>query len=344
MSLNDPTPPEPPKEFKTLQQIWRDFENLQRRKQETHIPTAYWLAERNGAPYIFKDTPDGPEYRVMFMFAKSESNQFIAAKYTEHDGALTRDSYLEYSFADLGRLVDRTGAGFVPVPLPAQSQTDTAQELPAAIEPQQPTPLQQSPAETEETTAAAGHVRAATNDLLQKIPEQGRRSAQRVWEQIKVLRQSPDFRLNWQGVFNEYDIPQRLRDMREGESEDKTKLGIRLCQQTQMRIGYKPKDLDDAKANAIPTLIIRIVRKWKELESGQTEWRFSAPQVRAFAAFVAALEDLWENRSDFLRELHRKKIGQVVIDSGGLISQSGEKLKELLTMAIAFGMVPEDKE
>lgn len=363
MTVDTIKPPEQPKGFKKLDDIWKDVQKL---NPDAQIDTLYWLAERDGTIYPFKDASDEPEHHVLFRFGKSGTN-FAAAKYTEHDGVLIPDSYLEYSFPELGRLVDRSRAGgFVPLekrevpaePAPEDKQTTPEEPANEDVPPwegsdhfPERTPLQpvapasaEKPDEVENNSNGLKHVYAASTDLLRTLTEQGKHSAARVWGQIRVLRRSPDFRLHWQNTFDEYNIPERLADLAPGASETETELGVRLFQQKQMRIGYKPKDVDDATAHAVPTLIIRLVRKWREFEKDQETWNFSAPQVRAFAAFVVALEDMWENESPFLRELQKKGIRQVVIDSGGLRSLPGEKLKELLVIPAAFGVVPEEKE
>ena len=324
MTIDTLRPSEKPRSIKTVEEIFKEFrENLSAGKS---MDTPYWLADSDGTPVVVREGKDKPEFRIMYAFSKDNGGNFVASEMHASGDMVYRDTYRTFTYMELrDQIKALKAAGFVP----AEISAGTAEPTP---------PLLQS------SDAGERKVFLAFEDPVSILSEQSRASARDIGEKVRVLRKSPDFRIGWQDIFDDHAITERLTALPQDTSEPEAVHGTVLIRGTQLPVGFKAKDVDEALKARVQTLTIRLVYKTKVFARNQEALDLSAPQIRALAAFVMSLDDMWENESPFLRELHKAGVRQVIIEAGGWRRAAGEKIADKLIVPVAFGFVPPEKE
>lgn len=262
----------------------------------------------------------------------------MAAKYTEHDGEIVPDSYLTYSFAELGRLVDRarTRPGFMPIEMPqATAVTPPEEIIKDEPEVQAPKPLEENDETAETIRTYIRLIRAVGNGEISPSDPDAK--------YLKDLHD--DFRREGLRHLRNSNVVTALLDDDVSNPDLEKGLvvspGLSLIVSRQSRRG---ENLTGAAVNPndmVPTLAIRFYQKRQELagKNKVTEWK--GVQLLQGCAIARLIQNLYTERANqpFIDALQKRGIVQVRLEVYSYRERAGEKYSVAAPLFGAF--VPE---
>jgi hypothetical protein len=127
----------------------------------------------------------------------------------------------------------------------------------------------------------------------------------------RTLRQQHALRTQLHEAFLELDMLNRLHQLKPGETEDRTKKGIKLTQIKTLPFTTNSKE----EVVTVPTLVMQLMQKKQDVIEGQTTVELSKKQYIALAGLMHELELVSTGMPSVLRtEMQRLGVEQTKVD------------------------------